>query len=118
MFPGHFTVERSASWVVRMLTVSIASLGFIYAPIIIYFPSYPPAITSQLYDCEAPGPSTIRDYVELGIFSGLNIIIAVQTFIDAIVHGAYIAFLCCTLLVQYISIMKRLISVSMIPKNL
>jgi len=91
-----------------MVTLSISTLGFIYAPIIIIFPCYPPMITSHLYDCEAPGPSTIRDYAQIIIFGGINVLIAWQTILDAIVHADFITFLGFVMLMEYILVIERL----------
>jgi len=64
-------------------------------------------ITSLLYDCDAPGPSTIQDYLELSIVAAKIISLGYQTVLDCLIHGAYIAFLGCVLLLEYVSVIQR-----------
>jgi len=79
--------------------------------IILLFPCYPPMITCQLYDCDAPGPSTVADYVQILLVGGINVIIVWQSIVDGMVHGGYIAFLGSILLMEYISLLDKLVRI-------
>jgi len=89
--------------------MAIASAIFIYFPVILFFPCYPPVVTSQLYDCGASGPSTIIDFFQTLFVGGINIIVVWQSLLDCLVHAAYIAFLGCVILTEYILVINRLI---------
>jgi len=93
-----------ASWIVRMITISVISTSFIYTPIISFRPCFPPLITYKLYDCYAPGPGLPQDYLQIILLAGINVVIVWQSILDAIVHGCYIALLCCILLTEYVLI--------------
>jgi len=66
-------------------------------------------IGCHLYDCGGPGPSSLADYIELVLLGGIHFAIGSQSAIDALFHGAYIAFLCCVLLTEYISVIDRFV---------
>jgi len=108
LIPGSFTPEQGVSWIIRLLTMTIASAIFIYFPIILFFPCYPPVITSQFYDCGASGPSSITEFFQTLLIGGINITIVWQSLLDALVHAAYISFLGCVILTEYILVINRL----------
>jgi len=85
-----------------MLNFAVAVVLFIYVPIILLFPCYPPMLNSQIYDCEAPGPSTLTDYAVVVLVGGFNTIVVWQNLLDALFHGGYIVFMGCVVLHEYI----------------
>jgi len=102
LLQGYLNIERMAARIVRMYTISVISQLVIWTPLILIYPCYPPVITSQLYDCDAPGPITIKDYLQIILLGGFNAIVIWQNTLDAIFHAGYIAFLGWILLLEYI----------------
>jgi len=58
-----------------MLTIAITLILFIYLPMLVLFPCYPPLISGQHYECGAPGPSTFTDYAVIDLVGGMNSIV-------------------------------------------
>jgi len=65
-------------------------------------------IPSQFYDCGGSSPTSITKYFQTLLGGGINVIVVWQTLFDAQVHTAYISFLGCVILTEYILVINRL----------
>jgi len=103
---SYFTIEKSASLIMRMLSISFVFLILLFIPVMFSCPCYPALITSWMYQCNEAHHLDWWDYLKISIIGGLNLLLMLQLLLDAVVHGGYLAFLCGVCLLEYTILIK------------
>jgi len=103
---SYFTIEKTTSLILRMLTISYGFMILSFVPIMLSYTCYPPLITSWMYRCDQLYRLKWGDYLKILTVGSLNLFIFLQCLWDALVHGGYWAFACIVCLLEYINLLK------------
>jgi len=103
---SYFTIEKSATLILRMLTISFVFIIFSFIPLMLFYPCYPPMITSWMYRCDQVYTLDLEDYLNILLIGSLNLTLFLQILLECLVHGGFMAFACCVCLLEYTILIK------------